>query len=319
MDETWTTLLPLAHVGSGALAPLQLLPLLALAVAYVRRARTLERRGRPVPVARRAAFLGGIAVIALALASPIAHLGEELFVAHMAQHLLLADVGALLVVIGLTGPVLAPLLRIRAVDRLRVLAHPAVAFPLWLANLYVWHLPVLYQGTLVSEPLHALMHAGFVTAGALAWMPLFGPLPKPDWFGSAGKLIYIVALRFGGAILANVLLWSEVVLYPDYAPGHAIWSIDALADQGAAGAVMMIEESILTVCLLGWVFVHAGREAEERQELAELAAARGVPIDEARIRRAVTAGRGADLRERIERSPASSAPVGHRATPAAAP
>ncbi|MEX1143028.1 MAG: cytochrome c oxidase assembly protein [Thermoleophilaceae bacterium] len=274
-----------------------------MAAAYVRRARSLEQRGRPVPRARQAAFLGGIAVIALALVSPIAHLGEEVFVAHMAQHLLLADIGALLVVIGLTGPVIAPLLRVRAIDRLRFLAHPGVAFPLWLTNLYVWHLPVLYQGTLVSEPLHAAMHAGFVTAGALAWMPLFGPLPKPEWFGSAGKLVYVVALRFGGAVLANVLLWSEVVLYPDYAPGRALWSIGALADQGAAGAVMMIEESILTVCLLGWVFVNAGREADERQELLELAAARGADVDEARVRRAVNAGRGRELRERIERSP----------------
>ena len=44
------------------------------------------------------------------LVSPLAQLSEELFFAHMVEHLLLADLGALLLVLGLTGPLLAPLL-----------------------------------------------------------------------------------------------------------------------------------------------------------------------------------------------------------------
>lgn len=301
--------IPLAHVGSGALAPLEVIALLAVAGAYLCRARTLARRARPVPAARRAAFLGGIAVMLLALVSPVAHLGEEVFLAHMVQHLLLVDIAALLLVLGLTGPVLAPVLRVRAVDRLRVLAHPGVALPLWLINLYVWHLPFLYQGTLTSEPLHALMHILFVTSGVLIWMPLFGPLPKPGWFGSLAKLLYLVGLRFGGAVLANVFLWSETVFYPDYGPGEAIWSIGPLADQGAAGAIMMIEESVLTVCLLGWLFIEAARQAEQRQGLLELARERGVGLDEARVRRAVNAGRGEELKLRAGLSEGASPPA----------
>lgn len=289
----------LGHVGAGAFTPLQVVPLLAAAFAYMWRAQRLAGRGRPVPRSRQLAFLAGVATILAALASPVAHLGEEVFVAHMAQHLLLADVGALLMVIGLTGPVIAPLLRIRAVDRLRVLANPLVAFPLWVLNLYVWHLPVLYEGALASQAVHAAMHVGFITTGMLAWMPLFGPLPKPEWFGSIAKLLYITGLRFGGAILANVFLWSETDFYPDYGAGREIWSLGGLADQGAAGTVMMVEQSVLTVCLFGWLFLQAARQTEERQELLELAAQRGVALDEARARRAVNAGHGDELRRRI--------------------
>lgn len=303
-----------AHVGAGAFTPLQVVPLLAAAAAYAWRARNLARRGRPVPASRQAAFMVGVLTMLVALASPVAHIGEEVFVAHMAQHLLLADVGALLIVIGLTGPVLAPLLRIRAVDRLRVLANPLVAFPLWVVNLYVWHLPVLYEGALDSEAVHAAMHVGFVTTGILAWMPLFGPLPKPEWLGSIAKLLYIVGLRFGGAILANVFLWSETNFYPDYGSGREIWSLGGLADQGAAGTVMMVEQSVLTVCLFGWVFLQAARQAEERQALLELAAEHGVEIDEARVRRAVNAGHGDELRRRIvpEGPPGRQGPVAGR-------
>ena len=141
-------LVPLAHVGGGTLEPLQLLPPFVALAAYWMRARTLARRGKPVPVARQLAFAAGNALIIAAVASPIAHMGHELVLAHMVQHLLMADLGALLIVLGLTGPLLQPLLAIKAVDRLRFLVHPVVALSLWVVNLYVWHLPALYQAAL---------------------------------------------------------------------------------------------------------------------------------------------------------------------------
>ena len=290
---------PLAHVGAGSVSPLELFGLAAMTAAYWVRMRSLERKGRPVPRRRALAFGAAMVLLAVALVGPPAHIGEELLLAHMVQHLLIADIAALLLVIGLTGPVIAPLLRIRVVDRLRFLAHPAVALPLWAVNLYVWHLPALYQGALSSSLVHALEHASFFTAGVLVWMPLFGPLPKPEWFGSPAKLIYIIGVRFGVAILANVFIWSGSVFYPDYGPGRGSWDLGGLADQGVAGAILLIEGSVLTIALFGWLFFRAAREAEERQELLELAAARGVELDPRRAARAVTAGRGAELRDRL--------------------
>lgn len=290
----------LAHAGGGvALEPLEWIVPLVAAGAYLRRAATLARRGRPVPLARRLAFLGGIGVVLLALVSPVAHIGEELFAAHVAQHLLLADIGALLLVLGATGPVLAPLLRNRLVDRLRTLAHPAVALPLWALNLYLWHLPGLQTAALESEPVHAVMHAAFLTTGVLVWMPLFGPLPKPERFGALAKLLYIMGVRISGAVLANVFLWADVVFYPVYGPGEASFGIDPLRDQGLAGSAMLIEESVLTVCLFGWVFLQAARHDEQRQRLRELSERLGVSLDERRLSRAVNAGRSAELERRL--------------------
>jgi putative membrane protein len=134
------------------------------------------------------------------------------------------------------------------------------------------------------------------------WMALLGPLPKPAWFGNAARLLYIVAVRFGGAVLANVLAWSGSRLYPDYAPGQDFWEISALADQGAAGVVMMIESGLVTLGLFAWVFLRWAQETEERQRLLDLAEERGVPLDEARAGRAVAAGQGSRLEERLRRS-----------------
>jgi putative membrane protein len=298
-------MLPLAHVGSGTFEPLQLLPLAVVVGAYVVRARTLARRGSAVPLWRQLCFAGGIALILAALVSPGAHLGEELVVAHMAQHLAMADLGALLFVLGLTGPMLQPLLANRWLGWLRVLGNPLVAFPLWALSLYVWHLPALYEGALTSEPLHALEHACFVGFGIAMWMALLGPLPKPEWFGNGARLTYIVGVRLTGAVLGNVFMWSGSVLYPDYAPGEAHWDISPLSDQGAAGVVMMVESGLVTLGLLTWVLLRWARETEERQELIELAEREGVALDPARAKRAVAAGEGERLRERIRKREAT--------------
>jgi putative membrane protein len=295
-------IVPLAHVGGGVFESLQLLPPVAALAAYWARARTLRRQGRPVPAWRMACFGGGIALIVAALVTPLAHIGGELVLAHMAQHVMMADLAALLMVLGLTGPLMQPLLATRVAHRLRVLAHPVVAFALWAIDLYVWHLPVLYQAALNDAPVHALQHTTFVVFGFTMWLALLGPLPQPEWFGNGAKLIYIVAVRLTGALLGNIFLWSGSVFYPDYRPGQAHWDLTPLQDQGAAGTIMMIESSIVTVVLLGWLFVKTARESEERQELLELASARGLELSERRAARAVASGRGDELRRRLERT-----------------
>jgi len=240
-----------------------------------------------------------------ALSLPVGKLADELFVAHMAEHLIIGDIAALLLVLGLTGPLIAPILRVHMLDRLRVLSHPLIAFPLWAIDLYVWHLPIFYEAALRDAGVHALEHAMFLGFGVNMWMCLFGPLPQPAWFGNLGRLFYIVAVRLTGTVLGNVFLWSGTVFYPFYAHGDAAQGIAPLADQNIAGAIMMVEESLLTVGLFCWLFLRAARESEQRQELLDFARAHGLELSEARAARAVAAGRGAELRRRLETSAGS--------------
>ena len=291
-------MLPLGHV-EGSFEPLQLIPVAVVAALYAVRARSLALGGRPVPPWRQLSFASGMLLILVALVSPLAALDDQLVWVHMAQHLVLGDLAALLIVLGLTGPLLQPLLAARGLRWLRALSHPAVALPLWLADLYLWHVPALYQAALSSQAVHALEHTCFVGFGIAMWMALLGPLPKPDWFGNGARLIYVVVVRFGGAALANVLLWAGSPLYPDYAAGEAAHGITPLADQGAAGVVMMVEQGLVTMGLFAWLFFRAAQQSDERQGLLDLAAERGVPLDEARAARAVAAGQGERLRERI--------------------
>ena len=275
------------------LDPLQLAPVVLAGVAYATRARTLRRRGTPMPTWRVLLFATGLVLLLLAFASPIAAIGEkELFSFHMLQHVLIGDLAPLCLLAGLNGPMLRPLLAFRAVERLRVLANPFVALPIWATNLYVWHLPFLYEAAVEHSVVHALEHMCFFTAGIVAWLPVLETLPAPEWFGTGPKLAYIAIVRLVETLLGNVFIWSGAIFYGVYDRGDELWGISPLQDQGLAGAVMMIEGSLVTITALAWLFLRLAQEGELRQELLE----RG--LDPRAVRRAVRYGRAQELAER---------------------
>ena len=271
--------------------PLQLAPLVLVGVAYGVRARTLARRGTAVPLGRRISFGIALVLAFLALASPLDVIAEErLFSAHMLQHVILGDLAALAFVLGLTGPLLRPVLAVPFFARLRVLGHPLVAFPIWAANLIVWHLPVLYEAALRWDAVHALQHILFFSCGALMWWPVVEVLPGPEWFGTGAKLGYVVAVRAVETVLGNVFFWAGHPFYEPYVRSEKLWGLTAASDQGTAGAVMMIEGSVVTILALAWLFLRLAEEGELRQQLLE----RG--LDPRAVRRAVRYGRGEELR-----------------------
>ena len=287
--------------GPGVAADVLIVALAALYwVPYHRRALRLAREGRGVPRWRQWCYAAGIAVLIVALSTPLGLLAEKLLYAHMIEHLLIGDIAALLIVLGLTGPMIAPLLRIGPISRLRVFANPLVALPVWAIDLYVWHIPFLYQAALRHEGVHAIEHACFLLAGIAMWMALLGPLPKPAWFGSLAMLGYVIAVRLIEGILGNVFLWSHTIFYPYYRVHEAGYGISPLQDQIDAGAIMMVEGSILTILLFGWLFMRAASHYEQRQRLLEYARLHDLDLDETRAARAVAAGRAEELQHRLE-------------------
>ncbi len=289
---------PFALAGA-ILGLLELVPLVLAAGLYAKRSATLAAKGRPVPLWRQICFAAGLLTIFAAIASPIDYIAEELVIAHMIEHLLIGDIASLLLVLGLTGPLLQPILAIKLFDRLKVLAHPLVAFPLWAVNLFFWHVPAMYDAAYGGAFLHAVEHTSFIFFGCLMWMPAFGPLPQPKWFTAGWKVVYVIAVRFVGAILGNVLMWSGTVLYDRYTAGELEWGLTPLQDQSTAGVIMMIEGTFLALGLLAWAFFEAAREGIEKQKLLDLARDRGVELDPERAQRAVSSGHGARLEKEL--------------------
>jgi putative membrane protein len=256
-------------LGRWTLDPLQLAPIAVLAIAYAVRARTLARRGQPVPAWRVALFALGIALLVVAVVSPIAEIGEEeLFSFHMAQHLLIGDLAPLCLLAGLTGPLLRPLLALPGVMRLRVLANPFVALPIWVANLVLWHVPFVYESAVENSAVHALEHIAFFSAGIVLWLPVLETLPAPEWFGTGAKLTYIVGVRLVATLIGNVFVWSGSVFYDVYGEDEYL-GLSPEGDQSLAGSLMMLEGSLVTVVAIAWLFLRMAQEGEIRQELLE--------------------------------------------------
>lgn len=293
--------IPLAHYAGASFNLIELLPLLAMGLGYAYRTHRLSERGKGVPLWRQLTFAAGLAAFALALFSPLGHINKELFSAHTIQHLLITDAAALLVVIGLTGPVLQPLLKLPVLGWTRWLSNPAVAFPLWLVNLYIWHLPFVYGAAIGSDLVHGLQHTLFFGLSAMLWMPLFGPLPKPPWFGDGAQFIYVVGFRFGGVILGNFLTWVGVALYEPYVEGAAGWGLNPVADQGVGGAIMGVENILFSLGLVSWLLLRFARHDEIAQDLVDYARDNEIALEKKRARRAVAAGRERELRLRLER------------------
>jgi putative membrane protein len=239
--------------------PLQLAPVAAAAALYALRVRALGPR---VPLRRKLAFGLGLLLLVVAFVTPLDSIGENrLFSVHMAQHLLIGDLAPLFVVLGLDARILKPVL----VPRLRVVSSPLIALPVWAIDLWLWHLPRLYDSALRSDAVHALEHALFFTCGALLWTALLEPLPGPRWYGTGWRLASLGFVWVSGGALAQIFLWSGHAFYSPYEHAPRTWGLSPLTDQRAGGGLMLVEMSVVVALVAGWLGLRWLREAERRQ------------------------------------------------------
>lgn len=242
---------------------------LALAAAvYLRGWWALHRRDpQRFSTARLTAYLGGLTAVLLALASPLEALAPLLLVAHMAQHMLLMLVAPPLIWLG--APLLpmlrglgrevrsvwaAPLLRspwLRAL--FGRLTHPLVAGPLFVLTNWLWHVPRAYQLALDDPAWHVAEHACFFVAALLFWYPVVRPYPsRPRW--SPWLLLpYLILADVQNTLLAAWLTFSPRPIYDHYMQMPRVVSLSALADQSAAGVLMWVPGSLLTLAPLVWI------------------------------------------------------------------
>jgi cytochrome c oxidase assembly factor CtaG len=248
-----------ACLRSWAFDPGLLVALLVSAGAYLRGWLALRRRDpRRWHGGRLAAFLGGLAAIYLALASPIEPFAALLLQVHMLQHVLLMMVAPPLLWLGaplfpllrgLPRPIrvywVAPLLSSPSLRRLfGWLTHSLAALPIFVAATWLWHLPPVYDLALRSGGWHYLQHACFLGAALLFWYPVVRPYPsRPRW--SPWLLLpYLLLADLSNTALSAVLTFSERVLYPYYAEVPRLGGLSAVEDQSAAGVLMWVPGSL---------------------------------------------------------------------------
>jgi putative membrane protein len=257
--------------------PTVVLPLAAVAVAWVWIVRRIDRAhpANPVPRRRTVAFLGGLVAIAVALLSGIESYDTTLFSIHMVQHLLLTLVAAPLIALGApittflraSSPgvrrrILLPILHSRV---MRVLSFPVVAWVVFAGVMWGTHFSPLFDASLEDPLVHDLEHGLYLAAGLLFWWPAIGLDPSPWRMPHPVRAMYVFLQMPQNTFLAVTILNSSVVLYQHYATLARPWGPTVLEDQQTAGALMWIIGDILFLAglaaiLAGWM------RHEQRQE-----------------------------------------------------
>jgi putative membrane protein len=205
-----------------------------------------DRRSRRWPLGRTACFLGGLAVLLVALDSGIGASADEHLSAHMVEHMLIWLVVAPLLVAG--APIRLALFATGSTGRrrlgralhshpVRTLTGPAPSTALFSAVIIGTSIPTFFDLTLENDLVHVGEHALYLATAILVWAPLIGADPLPHRLGISGRCWCIAACMVPMAAVSVWLLAAGAPVYPGYA--EALGTAGALHDQRVAGVIML--------------------------------------------------------------------------------
>jgi putative membrane protein len=211
------------------------------------------------PIWRLGFFLLGLAMIWLAIGSPLDGFADVLLSAHMGEHLLLMSFAPPLLLLGwplvpllrglprgVTVQLLGPLIRMKALrDMGHFLIAPLVA---WLAMNLVflgWHVPVAYDFALEHEHWHEFEHLCFLGTSILFWWPVIRPWPRRESYSGWFLLLYLVMADVVNTVLSGFLAFCDRPVYPYYLREPNPFHISPLSDQRAGAVVMWLIGSVI--------------------------------------------------------------------------
>jgi cytochrome c oxidase assembly factor CtaG len=247
--------------------------LLLAAGLYLYAVHLLRARGHRWPVGRTVAFFGGLAGIAAVTLSGVAAYDTTLLSVHMVQHMVLSMLAPIFLALGapvtLALRVLPPrprrmLLAVLHSLAARVLAHPLVAFGLFVATPFALYMSGLYEQTLRHDLLHELVHAHFVTVGCLFFWPLLGIDPLPGRWPYPGRALLMVLSTPFHAVLGLTIMQSRELLGGDWYPALDLSWADPAADQVVAGGILWASGELVSVTMLA-VLVAQWMRASDRE------------------------------------------------------
>lgn len=232
-----------------------LLALVALA-AYLRGWRTLRRREGAVhaPARQPLLFAAGVLVAAGAIAEPLDSLADDsLLVMHAVQLLLLTTIAPPLLVAG-TPAAFVTARSGRPGRLLRTVANPLLCLLAFIALLWLWHTPPLFDAAGGDAALRALQHLTFLAAGVMLAWPLAGPLPGlTRRLRGLRQLVYLASGELAVGVLGMWLAWYPKLVYAGY--GGGTWGLSPTADQSLAGVVLLVVAEPLVVIEVAIVFI----------------------------------------------------------------
>jgi putative membrane protein len=215
-------------------------------------ARTRRRRGNSL------LFYAGLAVLLVAVVSPVDYWASDYFFVHMGEHLLIAFFAPILIVAGapwipllhslpvswrrsggrflLLGPWSPSLRRIG-----RVIGSPWFAVLSFNAVMVLWHVPGPFDAAEENQVIHIwLMHASFFVTGILFWLVIIPSHPfrlKASATFQAGAIIATNVVMF--VLAMSLSIFTQTSWYHVYAHIPGV-TMSPFADQQLGAGILWV-------------------------------------------------------------------------------
>jgi len=205
---------------------------------------------------RKLSFFAALFVIFASLNGPIHDLSDNyLFSGHMVQHLLLTMLMPPLLIAGVPGWMLRPLLRNRTIAAIaRRITTPVACFVIFNVVIAGWHIPAFYNAAMANHGIHIVEHLMFMAAAVLMWWPLASQLPELPRLAYPGQMLYCFLMTLPMSVVAVYITMADHVLYPAYSAAPRIMQLSPLEDQLLGGLIMWVPGGLIFVIIMSVVF-----------------------------------------------------------------
>ncbi len=267
------------------------LALLGIAVAgglYLVGVRRMRAGGNPWPLSQTACFLTGLIWMLIAVASPLATYDTVLLSVHMLQHMILAMLAPIFLVLGrpvtLALRTLPPRGRAGVLTVIHsrvagVLTFPVVAGFIFVVNPFVLYFSGLYEQTLERPWLHDLNHVHFVAVGTLWYAALLAVDPLPRRPSYPMRVIAgFLTLPFHAWLGVAIMSMNTLIAGDWYLGQNRDWGPSPLDDQRTAGGILWVSGDLIGLLVFaalfrGWVKESEREARREDRRLDRLDAA----------------------------------------------
>jgi len=251
--------------------PSTVIGLAALGALYLWRARQAAA-GQVITGAQKLSFFSALFLIFASLNGPLHDLSDDyLFSAHMVQHLVLTLAMPPLMIVGVPGWMLRPLLRNRVLGAIaRKITKPAWCFIIFNLAISLWHLPFFYNAAMANHNIHIVEHLIFMAAAVLMWWPLTSQLPELPRLPYPGQILYCFLMSIPMSVVAVYITLADHVLYPAYSAAPRIFPLSPMEDQMLGGLIMWVPGGLIFVIIMSVVFFKWSASGEDNSAGAQV-------------------------------------------------
>lgn len=242
----------------------------------------LSKRGDKWPIGRVVAFFAGLLTIVLVQLTGFATYAMIMFSAHMIQHMVLAMVTPILLVLG--APATLALRALKPAEQRgdrgprewlnaflnsrfsKFVTHPAVAAPVFVLSLYALYFTPLF-GMLMNDHLgHLFMGVHFLVSGFLFYWVIIGVDPAPRKVPFLLRLLLLLVVMGFHAFFGIAIMEQTTPIAAEFYGQFDIpWMQDPMADQYQGGGFAWALGEIPTLLVMLALVVQWSRD-DERQE-----------------------------------------------------